>query len=312
MERLLVVDDDPHIGQLLKNTLTQKGFEVKLCDSALSVMDEAKKYRPELIILDVMLGDGIGYEIARRIRRDPTLYRCAILFQSVIGESFDVQHALRQGGDAYLRKPYNLDNLTKQIEHLDKLIHAIESPCPVTKMPRMEALRREVDHRLFRQEEFALCLVFMKGLSVFRKEQGLRAEQRITDITAQTIRSVIRDCGIYETFTAHIGGGYFMVIVGIQDYRRFRDAVKAEFRNRTNELRAIGICDPPIKASSQSSAARRSLLKLLVGVTHTNREHFMYADEMLDKLRKAEDITQRNEPRYQHALKKGKGHDHWI
>jgi DNA-binding response OmpR family regulator len=312
MERVLVVDDDAHISALLERNLVQQGMMVRTCNSAVSALEAAKSHRPDLVILDVMLGDGTGYEVARRIRRDPELYRSCILFQSVAGDELDISHALRQGGDAYLKKPYSLTGLTEQLAKLDRQQRELAHTCPLTGLPGRLALHREVDHRLFRGQEFALCILFMKGLRVFRKEIGPRAEQRIAELTAKSIRTAVRNYGIYETFTAHIGGGYFMAVVGMDDCKRFREHVKDEFRKQEAALHEVGICDPPSKAKSKASAERRTLLKLLVGATHTQRDRFVYADEMFEKLRRAEELTHQEDARLEQRLKKGRGHDHWV
>lgn len=312
MERVLVVDDDTHVAQLLEKHLATFGFAVQSTHSAASAFQAAKSHKPDLVILDVMLGDGVGYEIARRIRRDPELYRAAILFQSVASDDLDIAHALRQGGDGFLKKPYTLTTLSEQLKSMHRLQNELGRVCPLTGLPGLLAMHREVDHRLFRGNEFALCVVFMKGLRVFRKQIGARAEQRIAEVTARVIRDVIRDCGIYEAFAAHLGGGYFMVVLGMDDCRRFRQQVKEEFRRREQELHAVGVCDPPTKARSRDSAERRTLLKLLVGATHTQRDRFIYADEMFAKLRRAEEMTHQNDARLEKHLRKGRGHDHWV
>lgn len=69
--RLLVVDDDPDTRELLDHALSRAGFEVRLARAGLEAVDCARQFRPELIVLDLMLPDVDGYTVVELLRRDP-------------------------------------------------------------------------------------------------------------------------------------------------------------------------------------------------------------------------------------------------
>lgn len=81
--RLLVVDDDPDTRELLDHALSRAGFEVRLARAGLETVDCARQFRPELIVLDLMLPDVDGYTVAELLRptRKPGRFRCSLSAQ---------------------------------------------------------------------------------------------------------------------------------------------------------------------------------------------------------------------------------------
>lgn len=299
MARYMVIDDDEHIVQLLEAKLKREGHEVFKCYEARQAFSFVKEVIPEVVILDVLLRDGIGYEISRKIRRDPELYKIPILFHSVAGEDRDISHAMEEGGDAYLVKPYSSKQLDERLGELQLLADRIEHRCPQTRFHSIEAMRREVDHRLFRGEDFALCYAFADGLAAYRKVHT-RALSDITLATACAIRDAITNGGFYETFCAHLGGGYFMITVHIDDRKRFPAVLQDSFQHRRSAEEAT--------SSPRSSEGDGHAARLDIAVAHTDGHHYRYAFEMFDRLRKAD---AKDKQRGEHLVGAGES-DHWI
>ncbi len=111
--RLLVVEDEPNILELLSASLRFAGFEVTTAATGLQALDAAQRHRPDLVVLDVMLPDLDGFDVARRLRSCGT---CApVLFLTARDATEDKVTGLTVGGDDYVTKPFSLEEVIARI-----------------------------------------------------------------------------------------------------------------------------------------------------------------------------------------------------
>ncbi|GAB7038525.1 MULTISPECIES: response regulator transcription factor [Catenuloplanes] len=113
MESLLVVDDEPTVRELLAATLRFAGFSVSSAATAAEALDAARREPPDLVLLDVMLPDLDGFEVVRRLRDGGT--RVPVLFLTARDAPADKVHGLTLGGDDYVTKPFDLQELLARI-----------------------------------------------------------------------------------------------------------------------------------------------------------------------------------------------------
>jgi two-component system OmpR family response regulator len=111
--RLLVVDDEPNIVELLSVSLRYAGFEVAIATSGLAAVTEARRFRPELIVLDVMMPDMDGFTVVRRLRGEGL--RVPIVFLTARDATEDKITGLTLGGDDYVTKPFSLEEVLARI-----------------------------------------------------------------------------------------------------------------------------------------------------------------------------------------------------
>jgi len=111
--RVLVVDDETSINELLATALRYEGFDVTIADSGTSALAAVAEQRPNLIVLDVMLPDFDGFEVARRLRRDGQ--DVPVLFLTARDTTEDKVRGLTIGGDDYVTKPFSLAELVARI-----------------------------------------------------------------------------------------------------------------------------------------------------------------------------------------------------
>ena len=310
MVKVLIVDDNADFAEMLQLKLSTLNLEVSSCHSTKAAIEAAQTFKPDLVIVDVMLGDGLGYEVARRIRRDKLLYNIPVLFHSVSGDAQDVQYALVQGGDAFLHKPYSANQLLAQLKQMHHLANSISQTCAVTGMHGLPALRREIDHRIFRNEEFAVHYAFLRGIGAYRAEFGVDVEKKITFITAKAIRETIKDYKFYNTFCSHLGAGYFMVVTDFDDHKRFRDDLRIVFRQKESELKGAGLGEGRRKRPEDKSDDEGPF-PLLINTTHTGRRKFAHAGEVMEVLRKTEEMGKKADESGFRRIAKTSGHNHW-
>jgi len=117
MARVLVVDDEPHIGELVGVALRYSGFEVTTVLSGRAALTEVRRARPDLVVLDVMLPDLDGFEVAKRIREtDGGADRVPVIFLTARDTTADKVNGLSLGGDDYVTKPFSVEELVARVQ----------------------------------------------------------------------------------------------------------------------------------------------------------------------------------------------------
>ena len=111
--RLLVVDDEPNIRDLLASSLRYTGFEVITAANGSEAIKQAESTNPDLIVLDVMLPDVDGFTVTRRLRENG--FTTPILFLTAKDDMSDKVQGLTVGGDDYVTKPFGLEEVVARI-----------------------------------------------------------------------------------------------------------------------------------------------------------------------------------------------------
>jgi two-component system, OmpR family, response regulator len=114
--RILVVDDEPNIRELLAIALRHVGHDVTTADACAAAATEVRRQQPDLVVLDVMLPDGDGIELCSRLRRDGM--RAPVLFLTARDATEDKVRGLTVGGDDYVTKPFSLEELVARVSAL--------------------------------------------------------------------------------------------------------------------------------------------------------------------------------------------------
>ena len=113
--KILVVDDDPEISSLVQYTLETLGHEVKVCDNGREVIDMLRSYKPDLLVLDVMLPGIDGYSLASQISEDADLKEMPIIVLSALEPSRTMFQRFSQVA-AFMTKPFNTDDLLEAVK----------------------------------------------------------------------------------------------------------------------------------------------------------------------------------------------------
>ena len=111
--RLLVVDDEPNIVELLSASLRYAGFEVATASTGTTALTLARSFRPDLLVLDVMMPEMDGFELVRRLRSEGS--RTPVLFLTARDATEDKVTGLTLGGDDYVTKPFSLEEVVARI-----------------------------------------------------------------------------------------------------------------------------------------------------------------------------------------------------
>jgi two-component system OmpR family response regulator len=117
LPHVLVVDDEEHITELLSMGLSMKGFEVERAASGRAALESIERRRPDLVILDVMLPDLDGFEVARRLRQSEGAgTQVPVIFLTARDTTPDKIAGLRLGSDDYVTKPFSIEELVERVK----------------------------------------------------------------------------------------------------------------------------------------------------------------------------------------------------
>lgn len=118
MAQILLVDDEQDLVWALRHSLSDEGHEVLTAYDGVEALTVARRHRPDLVILDVIMPRLDGLQVCRRLRRDPTLAAVPILFLTVRSATENRVKGLDEGGDDYLTKPFDLEELKARVRAL--------------------------------------------------------------------------------------------------------------------------------------------------------------------------------------------------
>jgi two-component system, OmpR family, response regulator len=146
--RLLVVEDEPNILELLSASLRLAGFEVATAIGGLEALAAVQRHRPDLVVLDVMLPDLDGFDVARRLRSGDT--RTPVLFLTARDATEDKVRGLTLGGDDYVTKPFSLEEVIARIRAVLRRASVTGPPLPPTRLRAADLELDEESHQVWR------------------------------------------------------------------------------------------------------------------------------------------------------------------
>jgi two-component system alkaline phosphatase synthesis response regulator PhoP len=221
-ERILVVDDEINIIDLVRLYLERDGFQVEAAEDGAQALEKIRSLDPDLVILDIMLPEIDGFEVCRRVRNDSDV---PIIMLTARDEDIDKIVGLELGADDYLTKPFNPRELAARVKAILRRTERspqVDSRPVVIGNVSIDPARREVtvagDAVSLRAKEFDLLLTFAehKGL-VLSREQLLKlvwgfdfyGQTRTVDVHVAHLRKRLAKGNVrIETVT---GVGYKLV-----------------------------------------------------------------------------------------------------
>ena len=134
--KILIADDNQPNVELLEAYLAEFDCEIAMAADGHETLEKVAEFKPDLILLDIMMPKLSGFEVCRTLKADPATSHIMILMVTALGESGDIERAVACGCDDFLSKPINKLELLKRVEILLKLRHYSDE---------VERLRRYID-----------------------------------------------------------------------------------------------------------------------------------------------------------------------
>ena len=111
MKTILIVDDEPEITEIVETFLKEAGYQVAVENIADNAVNMVKGFKPDVILLDIMMPGMDGYGICEQLKADPEFASTPIIFLTGKDRSDDMGRSFKSGGDMFIKKPFSCDRL---------------------------------------------------------------------------------------------------------------------------------------------------------------------------------------------------------
>ena len=117
-KEILIVDDEPNVVIPIQFLMEQQGYKVMIAERGENALDLIYHYKPDLVLLDIMLPGIDGYEVCEIVRLNPNYRNVKIIFLTAKGREVEIAKGLALGADAYITKPYSIAELVAKVKEL--------------------------------------------------------------------------------------------------------------------------------------------------------------------------------------------------
>ena len=210
--RVLVIDDDAGIRSICREVLESAGYSVREAGGGHQARQEIHRFKPDLVMLDVMMPGMDGFETAEMLRAEPSTSMIPIIFLSAKGETADKVRAFRLGAEDYVVKPFVAAELQARVRKALERRERELGASPTTQLPGAGAIESEFERRLDGRERVAYCYLDLDNLKSFNDTYGYAKADGIIRQTADLLRDVVSRVGTPVDFIGHIAGDDFVFI----------------------------------------------------------------------------------------------------
>ena len=226
--RLLVVEDDNDIANMLKIYFGGMDYEVDVAPRGGLALEKTRTVLPHLIVLDIMLPDIDGYEVCRTLRTNTRTSHIPVIFLTQKDERSDKLQGLELGADDYITKPFDIEELKLRVQGAIRRSERESLTDPRSGLPAGRLIEEQL-RRIIRQEDWALLDLRINHFEPFRDVYGFVAGDDVLRFTAMLLSEVVDEMGASSDFIGHAGGDNFIIITKNESMIPLRDRIKSRF-----------------------------------------------------------------------------------
>lgn len=222
--KILYVEDEPHLGRIVKESLESRKFLVTMASDGLNALTLFRDIKPDICILDVMLPGKDGFSLARELRQEAP--KIPIIFVTAKTQTSDLLQGFEAGGNDYLRKPFSLEELMARINNLLSLTQAATAGQETIKLGKFHFFPLRYELRLgdnvrklsHREATLLQTLCESKNIPVLRKDILMKLwgddsffNSRNLDVYITKLREYLKADSAIEIITIK-GHGYLFSV----------------------------------------------------------------------------------------------------
>ncbi len=226
--RILVVEDDFDISNMLRIYFTGQGFEVSVAPRGGDALELTRRSLPHLIVLDIMLPDMDGYSVCKELRTTTRTSHIPIIFLTQKDERSDKIAGLELGADDYITKPFDIEELKLRVTNAIARQERENSLDPRTGLPSGRLIEEQL-RKIIRQQDWSLLDCRIMHFERFKDVYGFIAGDEVLRFTSLLLGEVIDEAGTPNDFIGHPGGDNFVVITTSGSAPKVRDRLKIRF-----------------------------------------------------------------------------------
>jgi diguanylate cyclase (GGDEF)-like protein len=209
--RLMIVEDDIDISNMLRIYFQSQGYDVAVAQRGEDALEMCRQQLPHIIVLDIMLPDMDGYDVCRNLRSNLRTSHIPIIFLTQKDERSDKIHGLELGADDYITKPFDLEELKLRVKNAMTRATIQNLTAPTTGLPSGRLIEDQL-RQLIRRDAWGIAYVGIHGFNAFKEEYGFVAGEEVLRFAAMVLGRTVDTVGTPNDFIGHIGGDDFIVI----------------------------------------------------------------------------------------------------
>jgi len=273
--RLLIVEDDHDISNMLKIYFTGLGYDVDAAIRGGEALEKTKHVLPHLIVLDIMLPDIDGYEVCRTLRTNTRTSHIPVIFLTQKDERSDRLQGLELGADDYITKPFDIEELKLRVQGAIRRSERESLTDPRSGLPAGRLIEEQL-RRIIRETGWAYMDVRINHFDPFKDVYGFVASDDVLRFSAMLVGEVLDELGTSADFVGHAGGDNFIIITREESADNIRQRLKTRFAEEVQTHynfmdRQQGFILAP-KADGQTEQV--PLMTLAVGIVSPSQQQF--------------------------------------
>jgi len=214
--KILIVDDDPDIRDVLRLTLSEEKYEILEASDGEEALKIIHENQPDLILLDYKIPKIDGREVCRRVKKDLLLRHLPIIMVTGKGDINDKVGGIDAGADDYVVKPFEPKELLARIRMILRHTERDLEANPLTRLPGNVSILKELSRRIEAKSTLAVCYLDLDKFKSYNDKYGFEHGDEVIRETARLLIRVTKEFGNADDFIGHIGGDDFVIVTTLE------------------------------------------------------------------------------------------------
>jgi len=210
--RILIVDDDPDIRDILKLTLAEEDYEILEAQDGEEALKVINTKPLNLVLLDYKIPKVDGRQVCREVKKDLLLRHLPIIMVTGKGDINDKVGGIDAGADDYVVKPFEPKELLARIRMVLRRTERDLEANPLTRLPGNVSILNELSRRLESKDIFAVCYIDLDKFKSYNDKYGFEHGDEVIRETARILIRNAQQYGNPDDFIGHIGGDDFVIV----------------------------------------------------------------------------------------------------
>lgn len=275
--RLLIVEDDVDISNMLRIFFGAQGYEVETAFRGSEALEKTRQGMPHLIILDIMLPDIDGYEVCRNLRLNARTSHIPVIFLTQKDERGDKLKGLEMGADNYITKPFDIEELKLYVQNAFSRAERESLTDAQSGLPAGRLIEDQL-RKMIRLKDWAFLDIRINNFEPFKNVYGFIAANDVLRFVGMLLGEEVDRLGTTHDFIGHAGGDNFVLITAVENAEAIKNRIKTRFAEEIlthyNFLdRQQGFIKAPDEFGQNQTVP---LMKMVAGIV-SPRTHF-FAD----------------------------------
>lgn len=235
MSKILIVDDEPTIVELLEEHLRSEGYETHHAYSGEEALQLLDQDIPDLVLLDLMLPGMDGYEVCRLMQKDSRLNHIPVIMLTARSAVQNKVMGYQRGADDYVVKPFDPDELSVRVRaQLHHLYH--ERISELTGLPGSQLVEDKITELTSDGRPWAILYVDIENFAVYNENYTFLEGDEMLKMVGRSLREAVKEAGDASGFVGHMGGDEFVVLTRPEYADKIKEIAERLFNDASQDF----------------------------------------------------------------------------